>query len=83
MVSNSNEFKEVKWSINYLKSQLDSVKNREAETDDGKGPDSSEKEGDHGKSQRSNKGNTALTRKRGTNEIQKNRPQFSMTCCSV
>ena len=43
MGSKGDEFKEVKFSINSLKSQLDSVNNREAETDDGKDPDSSDK----------------------------------------
>ena len=37
----SGEFKEVKWIINYLKSQLDSVNDRESYTDDGKYNDSS------------------------------------------
>ena len=67
MGSKGDEFKEVKFSINSLKSQLDSVNNREAETDDGKDPDSSKEEGDHGKRQSSKKGNHALTRKRDTN----------------
>ena len=57
------EFKEVKWSINSLKSQLDSVNDRESDTYCGKNPDSSKKEGNHKKRQRSNKANPALTRK--------------------
>ena len=68
----SNEFKEVKWIINSLKSQLDSVNHCEAGTDDGKYYDSYEKEEDHGKRQRYKKGNTVLTTKRGTKKIQKN-----------
>ena len=62
------------WSINSLESQLDSVRDREDDTDDVKYPDSYEKEGEHGKRQRSKKGNPAMTRKRGTNGRQKNRP---------
>ena len=83
MGSKSGEFKEVKWSINSLKSQIDSVNNCEADTDDAKDPDSSDKEGDHGKRQRSEKVNPALTRKRGANERQNNLPRFIMTRCSV
>ena len=48
----SNEFKEVKWSINYLKSELDSINNREADTYDGNDNDFSGNKGDHGKRQR-------------------------------
>ena len=40
---NSDEFKEVKWSINSLKIQLDSVKEPEADTYEVKYTDSSEK----------------------------------------
>ena len=71
---NRKGFKEVKWSINSLKSQLDSVNNSEADTDDGKDPKSSEKEGDHENKQRLKKGNPAMNRKMGTNERQKNQP---------
>ena len=53
----------MKWSINSLKSQLDSVNEREADTDDVKDLDSSDKEGNHEKRQRSNKVNPTLTRK--------------------
>ena len=67
MVSKSDEIKEVKWSINYFKSQLDSVNDREDDTNGGKYPDSSEKEGNHGKRNRSKKVNPSLTRNRGTN----------------
>ena len=56
MVSKSDEIKEVKWSINYFKSQLDSVNDREANTDDGKDSDSYDKEGNHEKIQSCNKG---------------------------
>ena len=55
----------MKWSINYLKSQLDSVKDREADTDYGKYPDYYDKEGNHEKSQIPNKGNPALPYKGG------------------
>ena len=64
----SDELKEVKWSINSLITQLEHVRNREDYTDDGKYPDSSEKEGDHGNMQRSKKVNPDMARKRGTNE---------------
>ena len=67
MVSKSDEFKELKWRINSLKIKLDSANDRETDTDDGKDPDSSKEEGDHGKRQSSKKGNHALTRKRDTN----------------
>ena len=53
----------MKWSINSLKSQLDSVNEREADTDDVRYLDSSDKEGNHEKIQRSNKVNPTLTRK--------------------
>ena len=46
--------KKMKWSINPLKIQLDSVNDYEADTDDGKDPESSEKEGNQGKKQRNN-----------------------------
>ena len=65
MGSNIDEFKEVKWSINYLTSKLDSANDRKDDSDDGKYTDSSEKEGDHGNRQRSNKDNTALNKKGG------------------
>ena len=72
MGAKSNEFKEVKWSIKSLKSQIDYVNAREADTDYGKYPDSYEKEGEHGKRKSSKKFNLTLTRKRGTNERQNN-----------
>ena len=62
----------MKWSINSLNIQLDSDNDREAETDDGKDPESSGKEGDHGERQRSNNDNPTLTCKRGTNKKQNN-----------
>ena len=65
---NRDEFKEVKRIINSLKSQIDSVNNRDADTDDGKYPDSYDKEGEHGKMQRYKKRNPALTHKRGINK---------------
>ena len=68
----SDEFKEVKWIINSIKSQLDSVNNCEADTDDGKDPDSSDKEVNHDKRQSYYKVNPALTRRWGL--INKNRP---------
>ena len=39
MGSKSDAIKGVKWIINSLKSQLDSINDREADTDDGKYPD--------------------------------------------
>ena len=63
MGSKRYEFKEVKWIIKYLKSQLDSISDPEADTDGGKYPDSFLKEGNHEKRHISNKGNLALTRK--------------------
>ena len=65
MGSKSDDLKEVKRSINSLKSQLDYVNDREAETDDGKDPDSSGEEGNHEKRQSSNEVNPSLTRKWG------------------
>ena len=70
MGSNSDDFKEVKWSINSHNSQLYSGNYSEAETDDGKYPDSSDKEVNHEKRHSSNKRNPALTRKGG---LMKNR----------
>ena len=64
----------MKWSINSVKSQLDSVNDHDDDTDDGKDSDSSEKEVNNVKRQRLRKGNPALTRKRGINERQKNKP---------
>ena len=61
----SDEFKEVKWIINSLKSQLDSFNGRESDTDYGKYPGSSDREGNHENSQSSNKGNPELTCKGG------------------
>ena len=49
MVSKRDDFKEVKRSINVLKSQLDFVNKCESDTDDGKNPDSYDEEGNHEK----------------------------------
>ena len=54
-----------------FKTQLDYVNDRKSDSDDSKYPESSDKEGDHGKRHRSKKVNPALTLKRGTNERQK------------
>ena len=64
--------KEVKWIINFVKSQLDSLNDREDDTSGDKSPDSSEKEENNGKRQSSKKGNPALTHKSRANERQKN-----------
>ena len=65
MGSKSGELKEVKWSINSLKIQLDSINNHEADTDDGNYPNFYEKEGNYEKRQRSDKGNPSITHKGG------------------
>ena len=55
----------MKWSTNYLKSQLDSFNDHEDDNDYGKDTESSDKEGKHEKRQSSNKGNPTLPHKRG------------------
>ena len=45
MGAKSDEFKEVNWGTKSLKSQLYSFNDRLYRTDDGKGPDSSDAEG--------------------------------------
>ena len=70
--SKSDELKEVKWIINSLNSQLYSINDRKANNNDSKYLDSYDKEGDHRNKQRSKKVDPALTRKRGTNERQRN-----------
>ena len=56
MGTKNNDLKELNCIINSLKSQLDSVNDREANTDDGKDSDSYDKEGNHEKIQSCNKG---------------------------
>ena len=63
MGSKRDDIKEVKWSINYLKSQLDYVRDCKVGTNDGKYPESYEKEGNHEKRHGPDKGNPALTPK--------------------
>ena len=65
MGSKSDELKEVKCSINFIKIQLDSVNNRYADTDDIKYHESYDNEENHGKIQRSKNVNPALTLKGG------------------